>query len=49
MNRPLQQFSSELLVWLFWNTKYDLPGVDSLFEQIHAEMNARGEGEKVAV
>lgn len=49
MNGPLSDVSSEILVWIFWNMPDDFIGADELFAEIHAEMNARGEGAKVAV
>lgn len=50
VQRPLRSWPSDLLYWIFWSeelTKMD--PADYAVEMIHAEMNARGEGERVAV
>lgn len=47
---PLHEWPSELLVWLFWSDEiHRLDPSDKVIEMIHAEMNARGEGERVSV
>ena len=50
VQRPLKDWPSDLLVWLFWSDEIQKldPGCWAI-EMIHAEMNARGEGERVAV
>lgn len=49
-DRPLKHWPSELLCWLFWSAEVDdLDPASYASEMIHAEMNARGEGERVAV
>lgn len=48
--RPLHECPSELLVWLFWSEEIDRHDPSGrISELIHAEMNERGEGERVAV
>lgn len=48
--RPLHEWPSDLLVWLFWCDEIEqLDKSCRIVEMIHAEMNARGEGERVAV
>lgn len=49
IQRPFRAYPSELLVYLFWNTPETLEGWEHMCEQIHVEMNLRGEGGKVAV
>lgn len=49
-DRPLHEWPSEILVWLFWSDELtDLDLGCMVLGMIHHEMNARGEGEKVAV
>lgn len=48
--RPLHEWPSDLLVWLFWSDEIEtLDPSGQIVEMIHAEMNARGEGSRVAV
>lgn len=49
-DRPLHEWPSEILVWLFWSeTMTELDPGCRVLEMIRDEMNARGEGDKVAV
>lgn len=48
--RPLHEWPSDLLVWLFWSDQLeDFDPSFRIAEMIHHELNARGEGGKVAV
>lgn len=47
--RPFRAYSTDLLVWLFFNTPSELENSDDLCQQISYELNERGEGDKVAV
>lgn len=50
ISRVLKCFDSEVLAYLFWSDEIGIiDPSDSVIEMIHAEMNARGEGDKVAV
>lgn len=48
--RPLHEWPSDLLEWLFWSDEIqNMDPAGTVVMMIHHEMNARGEGVKVAV